>query len=180
LFNQAIAAACFALKQMSIYYAHAAPRTLDQSCFLQRTCRARDGGSACPEHLPEELLSQRKGLSTRITVLAHQQPSRQSFDDAVQAIAGSQLRRLHIEKHRETLQLLPQEWAFWEKTEEDADIDAVSRSVAMHHDPYTTALESEDHRETDETLIVDETYVNDSTIGLSRQDRSNTLIQKVA
>ncbi len=79
----------------------------DQSGLLKNASRYRDAGASCPQHLPQKFLGERKAIREN-PILAHQNPSRQSFLHLAPSVARRNLRGLHGQPMGEAMQPLCQ------------------------------------------------------------------------
>ena len=77
---------------------YVATRVGNHPSLLQDAGGDADRGSTGSKHLGEELLGQRKSRAAN-PLVAHQQPSCQSFIHIMQAIASGELSRLNTENH---------------------------------------------------------------------------------
>ena len=75
----------------------------NQAGLLQNSGGQCDAGTAGTQHLRQQLLGQRKTVSTH-PVRTHQQPTAQPFFDFVQPVAGGDLGGLHSHELRKLLQ----------------------------------------------------------------------------
>src|SRR5579871_3334437 len=98
----------------------------------------------------------------------------------MKAIAGSQLRRLHPQKHRKLLKPSPQRVASGENSEQGFGIHSIGRSVTLSHHSQATGLEPEYDGQADETFVSNQPDFNYFPVWLRGEDRSQTIVQEIA
>ncbi len=152
LFDRGVAFAGGFFQPAAVVNSDAAAIVGDEAGLLQDAGGDGDAGAPSAEHVREKFLSERHDVSAE-SILTHQEPTREAFVHFVQAIAGGDVRGLHSQGLRVTVQ------TFFERRRVRQDFFEVCRghlisaACDLHDDLRRTGAESHDQREADESLL---------------------------
>jgi hypothetical protein len=97
----------------------------------------------------------------------------------MKAVAGRELGGLHPQDQGETLEVLFEYRASGKDSEKTVYICAIRCTFALDNHAQAAALEPEDDRHTDESLVTDQADLNGFSIGLSGKHRAQPVVQEI-